>query len=192
MVRGTVTLTRNLKPFSRRASWDSTSQRSSCLAQGPHQYRSPSQTKRTRLIHSIKRDISHLCRDFSPPRRQTTPADGPSHAGPSTADPSSSSSAGPSVLVGSNFSLDGMNNPTTQLQRSYSGSLTSIDPSQLNANVPLYSDPNFAPAWPLLPDAQGGMGLGEGPDGWVGDDQTELGALRCVSLPCPAPDLSAR
>jgi hypothetical protein len=42
----------------------------------------------------------------------------------------------------------------------------------------LYSDPNFAPAWPLLPDASGSMGMGAGGDGWMGDDQTELGALR--------------
>lgn len=46
--------------------------------------------------------------------------------------------------------------------------------------IPLYSDANFPPSWPLLTDSSGPVNYGETkPDGeWGKEDDTELGALR--------------
>lgn len=73
---------------------------------------------------------------------------------------------------------------------STSGVNTTINPLDSSSQIPLYSDPNFPPAWPLLPDTAGPVTYGDVPG--VGDtsrtatgngmwglnDDSELGALR--------------
>lgn len=152
--------------------------------------------------NSIKRDIPHLCRDFSPPR-QTDPqassssehhhhSHGHNHHHHSDTDGVGSGGGGSSSQLPnmSSFTLDQSFNPhpphhqnqnQNQNQGQGSSSSLSIDPSQINSSLPLYSDPNFPPAWPLLPDTAGPVTYGDvsrGDGGWGGEDQSELGTLR--------------
>lgn len=117
---------------------------------------------------SIKRDIARLCRDASPHtvrgKHTEEPEDLP-------LPPPQQQDIKPTI-------------PTT--------SSTSTSTSQLPPQ--LYSDPNFPPAWPLLPDTDqntgatfvdgtvgNGLGLSKGGandgQGWGMSDESELGAL---------------
>ncbi|KAI9637874.1 uncharacterized protein MKK02DRAFT_23232 [Dioszegia hungarica] len=94
----------------------------------------------------IKRNIPHLCRDFTPPR-QLEPPHGPQP-------------------------------PQSQAQvRSEPDSSTAS--GSASTQMPLYSDANFPPSWPLLTDDGGQAGYGEvkGDGEWGKEDDTELGAL---------------
>lgn len=104
---------------------------------------------------SIKREISHLCRDITPPAHRHLSE--PSTASPAQSEPTAA--------------------PKT--------------PAQLPSS--LYSDPNFLPAWPLLPDGSGPAAYenGSGPPevaregsmgnpAWGTNDESELGALTCA------------
>jgi len=113
------------------------------------------------LMCSIKRDISHLCRDASPPK--DLPPKDPS----------------PSV------SLSGGRKDWPEEYQD----IKPIIPQQASTSqLPpqLYSDPNFPPSWPLLPDTStntgatfvdGTVGNGVKGNGWGMNDESELGAL---------------
>jgi len=119
-------------------------------------------------ILSVKREISHLCRDTTPP-----PGPHRRRSEPSTASP-----------VQSDLPVQ----PKT--------------PAQLPSS--LYSDPNFPPAWPLLPDTAGPVTYGDGIGGeseaikdggmgngaWGANDESELGALTCFTFSLPAEHVS--
>ena len=126
---------------------------------------------------SIKRDISHLCRDASPPK--DLPPKEPS----------------PSVSLRKDWGEEYQDIkpiiPQQQQQQQASSSQSQLPPQ-------LYSDPNFPPSWPLLPDTSTNTGatfvdgtVGNGVKGngmgWGMNDESELGALsyvlpRCVNL----------
>jgi len=118
---------------------------------------------------SIKRDISHLCRDASPPK--DLPPKDPS--------PSISLSGGRKDWPEEYQDIK----PIIPQQAS-----TSQLPPQL------YSDPNFPPSWPLLPDTStntgatfvdGTVGNGVKGNGWGMNDESELGALSYVTSLLP-------
>jgi hypothetical protein len=116
------------------------------------------------LIGSIKRDISHLCRDASPPK--DLPPKDPS----------------PSISL-----AGGRKDWPEEYQ-----DIKPIIPQQASTSqLPpqLYSDPNFPPSWPLLPDTStntgatfvdGTVGNGVKGNGWGMNDESELGALSYV------------
>ncbi|ORY24987.1 hypothetical protein BCR39DRAFT_545491 [Naematelia encephala] len=121
----------------------------------------------------VKREIAHLCRDVTPPPAQSHPPHHTTHHDPlaPTSDPSTSISDPQLTQV--KLEPDLAPRSTSQLPTS------------------LYSDPNFPPAWPLLPDTEGPVTYGDGSglqrdvnngtnplgNGWGGSDDTELGAL---------------
>lgn len=124
-------------------------------------------------MDSIKRDISHLCRDASPPKETIPP--------PEDVKPDINSRPPP------------QNHNRSHTQPGRQSSSSSQLPPQL------YSDPNFPPSWPLLPDTSNntgatfvdgtignGMGVkgnGTGNEngmGWGTNDESELGALSYV------------
>lgn len=129
---------------------------------------------------SIKRDIAHLCRDFTPPphshppRSSTTEPEqpaAPAQALPQTIPATALNFDASSSQIPTNVNglQNGFNNPASQ--------------------IPLYSDPNFPPAWPLLPDTAGPVTYGDvggsnemtregSMQNWGMADDSELGALR--------------
>ena len=117
------------------------------------------QSKSQQLISSVKREIAHLCRDVTPPTNRH-----PSDSSKMTKSPSQIPEPELLPQPAHNHNL-----PTNRLPTS------------------LYSDPNFPPSWPLLPDTEGPVTFGDGggpsdvrrPEWSTGDD-TELGALTWV------------
>lgn len=118
--------------------------------------------------YSIKRDISHLCRDASPHTVR----------GKHTEEPEDMPQQQEDIK------------PTIPLTGSTSSSQTH---SHNQLPPQLYGDPNFPPAWPLLPGSDtntgatfvdgtvgNGLGMPKGSgngDGWGLNDESELGAL---------------
>lgn len=161
------------------------------------------------ICSSIKRNIPHLCRDFTPPR-QLDPGAVPAPLQPADPlDPSSSGIGQPALIAGlrrspshrqpiaSGSTTDlgmssGSNAGGTHISQQYNGTLqqpnaagpSSSEQRQSTGQIPLYSDPNFPPAWPLLTDTAGPVTYGdvkvEGE--WGAEDDTELGALRQVAI----------
>lgn len=128
---------------------------------------------------SIKRDISHLCRDASPHTVR----------GKHTEEPEDS----PILL----HQLQSQSHSQTASQdKKPVISLPVSSSSHPRLPPQLYGDPNFPPAWPLLPDTDtktgatfvdgtvgNGLGMGKGSgDGmtWGMNDESELGALSYV------------
>lgn len=135
-------------------------------------------------ISSIKRDISHLCRDASPHTVRGKHTEEPEDLPPQQ----SQQDIKPIIPLTSSSSSSSHTHSQSHSQ------------SQSHNHLPpqLYGDPNFPPAWPLLPgsdtntgatfvDGTVGNGLGmpkgsgEG-DSWGANDESELGALSYVLL----------
>lgn len=137
-------------------------------------------------VASIKRDIAHLCRDFTPPphshpHRSSTTEPEPSASAPAQTLPQSIPAAALNFDASSSQASSGING----LQNGFNNPASQI---------PLYSDPNFPPAWPLLPDTAGPVTYGDvggsnemtregSMQNWGMADDSELGALRSVSEP---------
>ena len=133
------------------------------------------------LTHSVKREIAHLCRDVTPPASQSDSkrTKSPSHP------PEAELSIQPAAQ------LRAHPQPPTPVSQSSAipvPGLSNTTPNTLPTS--LYSDPNFPPAWPLLPDAAGPVTFGDGSgsndgrtlgaggmEAWRQGDDTELGAL---------------
>lgn len=110
---------------------------------------------------SVKREIAHLCRDVTPPPRrasETNRTQSPSHP------------------------------PESEVSVPQPQPVAQPLPVQNRLPTSLYADPNFPPAWPLLPDTEGPVTFGDGggpsdvrrPEAggnWATGDDTELGAL---------------
>ncbi|RSH93990.1 hypothetical protein EHS25_006643 [Saitozyma podzolica] len=125
----------------------------------------------------VKRDIAHLCRDFSPPHSSKP------HSAEHSIEPDPTAAAGSSTRPPAQPRISDVS------ISSNSGVNTTINPLDSSSQIPLYSDPNFPPAWPLLPDTAGPVTYGDVPG--VGDtsrtatgngmwglnDDSELGAL---------------
>ncbi|KAK1924921.1 hypothetical protein DB88DRAFT_525546 [Papiliotrema laurentii] len=129
----------------------------------------------------VKREIAHLCRDVTPPASQSDSkrTKSPSHP------PEAELSIQPAAQ------LRAHPQPPTPVSQSSAipvPGLSNTTPNTLPTS--LYSDPNFPPAWPLLPDAAGPVTFGDGSgsndgrtlgaggmEAWRQGDDTELGAL---------------
>jgi hypothetical protein len=135
---------------------------------------------------SVKREISHLCRDVTPPIE---------HNPPNTAQAARRRS-NHTVSTASPPPLPPAPEQTVPLK--LLSQPNNVDPARTQLPTSLYADPNFPPAWPLLPDTSGPVaygdlngvdmgreGSGSGTWGMAGED-TELGALTWVAqLPSP-------
>lgn len=136
-------------------------------------------------ITSIKRDISHLCRDASPHTVRGKHTEEPEDI-PQAQQQQEQQQQDIKPVI-----------PHTASSSS-SHSHSQLHTQSHNQLPPqLYGDPNFPPAWPLLPgsdtntgatfvDGTVGNGMGmpkdsEG-DGWGLNDESELGALSYVPI----------
>lgn len=159
----------------------------------------------------VKREIAHLCRDVSPQPQQPGSDRQGSEAARRTTSPSLSTHVNshinnqgqnlPQKLETSISPFDQLNDQNASIQRgdmsrantqrsqsqsSFSQSQSGGQQTQNRLPTSLYSDPNFPPSWPLLPDSEGPVSFDDGGGSsdlgrlnnfWNTGDDSELGAL---------------
>ncbi|WVQ69934.1 uncharacterized protein L199_008157 [Kwoniella botswanensis] len=106
----------------------------------------------------IKREIPHLCRDFTPPPHHPTH----SHSHQSEA---SQMTESPSQVSGAESSSANTVQPSAQpsAQPTLIPTLPQQNQQQQQQQIPMYTDPNFPPSWPLLPNTSNQMQFNSAP-----------------------------